>query len=81
MADYDWIKNCGCPLTGGHRPFCTSNPDYEINMIHAKNRSRGFLWTSAGAYQCKRGCGCLVWDIEAHIENVCKEFNPIVGNE
>lgn len=31
-------------------------------------------------YKCRRGCGGLVWDPEAHMKNVCTEFNPIAGN-
>ncbi len=57
----------------------------------AQLRSQGFspVWTGAmvigGPYtrpdhwQCRRGCGTLVWDPEAHMANVCIEWNPRAG--
>lgn len=31
------------------------------------------------AWQCKRGCGTLVWDPATHIENVCRTWEPVAG--
>ena len=33
------------------------------------------------AWECRRGCGMLVWDPEAHIETTCPEWAPRVGDE
>lgn len=78
MADYDWTKDCGCSLTGKHREFCEDNPFYAVNLIHAKYRTQGYRW-NGDAYECRRGCGCLVYDPETHSNNVCLEFNPVAG--
>lgn len=81
MADYDWSRVC-CSATVGfpHDQFCKENPQYELNVLNAKLRTQGFVYVEqARAYQCRRGCGCLVWNTQEHMANVCTEFNPIVG--
>lgn len=57
----------------------------------AKYRSMGFtpVWfadmlggpTKPDAWECRRGCGSVVWDCEAHIETVCPEWAPRVGDD
>lgn len=84
MSNYDWSKPCGCQLMGQHRRLCEDNPAYERNVredkVHAERRIQGFVWdVGSDAWYCRRGCGCVVWDVEAHTKNVCTSFNPVVG--
>ena len=76
MADYDWFPE---------RHEARMKQQAEDNA----NRARGFhpVYMTLGSalnstlvyYQCRRGCGTLVHDIEAHIKNVCPRFEPLVG--
>jgi len=82
MADYDWGKSC-CGQISGHREDCEDHPIYASrNAAARKWRPLGLrLDFNTGYYECRRGCGTLVWDAEAHIKNVCTEFNPVAGDE
>lgn len=78
MADYDWTKPCGCPLMY-HRDTCKEHPDFVYYEEARRVRPLGFVMLKKGLYGCRRGCGCVVWNVDDHIKNVCKEFNPIAG--
>jgi hypothetical protein len=70
MADYDWFDR---------------TDDMERHFNAQRLRGMGFhpVWSTHGVapeyYQCRRGCGTLVWDPEAHMKNVCTIFEPVVG--
>lgn len=71
MADYDWYERCDvCLGRQGHEVWCRWHEHY-------KKFVRGFEWHGkARAFMCMRGCGTLVWDIDAHMENVCRTWDP-----
>lgn len=79
MADYDWGKSC-CGQMFGHTRECYSHPSY-ANRKLAEKYNMTPVWDyndTTGAqrithYLCKSGCGCLVFDPEAHRKNVCPE--------
>ena len=76
MSEDEWRLD-DCPDCGqrlGHDSSCQL---YEASLYTA--RVRGFVPNDSATWICRRGCGTVVWDIEAHIKNVCKEFNPVVG--
>jgi len=80
VADYDWGPDCGCGFMQKHHRLCKDNPDYARNVAHdelvARNEALGFSYNShAKAWDCRRGCGCVVWDVVAHIQNVCTVWN------
>lgn len=84
MADYDWGPACGCGFMQPHRRLCKDNPQYENNVAWdaklARMRSQGFIWSDkVEAWQCRRGCGTYVWNVADHTVNVCRNFNPVVG--
>lgn len=86
MADYDWRKACGCQLMGSHNRLCEDNPNYKRNVAWdaklGRMRSQGFIWDdNAEAWQCRRGCGCLVWNVADHTTNVCTKFEPRAGDD
>jgi hypothetical protein len=72
MADYDWgLRDTAAEMEAHHR-------QYELRAMGFQPIfDNGFLTY----YQCRRGCGTLVWDPETHMENVCREFSPVVGGE
>lgn len=80
MADYDnWNQPC-CGGFPGHEEHCHNHRNYQSYVSKARLRTQGYVWNeNARAYQCRRGCGTLVWDTQAHSKNVCPEFNPVVG--
>ena len=91
MADYDWGPDCGCGFMQPHDRLCASNRNYELNKKIdaeiARERTRGFVYLgdmkgnrTQMIWGCRRGCGCVVWDTDTHIENVCREFNPIAAS-
>jgi len=80
MADYDhWDQPC-CGGFPGHKEHCHNHPHYSAYKNRADKRAQGYVWSlEQQAYRCRRGCGTLVWDTDAHSKNVCTEFKPIVG--
>jgi hypothetical protein len=49
-------------------------------------RAQGFIYLGMAEgtrnqmlWGCRRGCGCVIWDIPTHIKNVCREFHPVAG--
>lgn len=74
MADYDWFDNeitTEASRVGGR---------WRIQGLHPVFKSP----TTMGGqplyidyYQCRRGCGTIVWNPQEHIDNVCREFNPV----
>lgn len=76
MADYDWFPE-------------RREAERKQRIEDGKKRAMGFhpVYMREGSalheklvhYQCRRGCGTLVWDINDHMKNVCREFNPVVG--
>lgn len=79
MADYGYDCCSGPP----HEESCRYHHNYPKWKEHqdslAKLRVQGFVEHTNGVYKCRRGCGTLVWDVEAHIKNVCPTFEPVVG--
>lgn len=69
---------------GPHHRLCEDNPHYEANKAEdellAKMRVLGFVPKQSKLFQCRRGCGTLVWDVEAHIKNVCTTWEPVAGD-
>lgn len=93
MADYDWGPDCGCGFMQPHHRLCENNPNYELNknIDHeiAQARAKGFVYIGTAdtdglgrqqmLWGCRRGCGTVVWHLEDHIKNVCRKFEPVVG--
>ena len=72
MADYDWFADQWQPTPQEKEA--------------AEREKQGFVavWEEASLgrsrhkvkyYRCLRGCGTLVWDLNAHIKNVCPHYN------
>ena len=85
MADY---RNSCCGGFPGHAESCSLSPDHDRYLrIRAHEiakaekielrRIMGFLLIEGDLYACQRGCGCVVWDINTHIENVCTDWTPV----
>lgn len=77
MADYRWGDNCKhC----GRYKFMSDDHAEDCPKHRNAKQFRAILAVGGGftfmpevmAYKCKRGCGTLVWDIESHVQNVCK---------
>lgn len=75
MADYDWfsVSCCTGSTISGHDITCENNPNHSMYR-YAKQHNMTLFWVDGRpvAYKCNRGCGCIIWDIDAHIENVCR---------
>lgn len=72
MADYDWFDR---GPTSNERAANDLRPKGLIAVWDMQRRDH------IKYYLCRRGCGTLVWDPEAHMQNVCRDFNPVVGDD
>lgn len=78
MADYDWFPE----RHEERRQRVHEDRLNRANGFHPVYVRRGDTFSEDLAYyQCRRGCGTLVWDIETHIKNVCPKFEPVVGSD
>lgn len=96
MADYRRGCGCwtthddSCRFSPNYAAFVAAQSIKEkINEEIVRWRSQGFIYLGMSGddgdrrqmlWGCRRGCGTVVWHIEKHIENVCPEFRPVVGN-
>ncbi len=72
MADYDWGDSCCGRFMSQHEEWCLKHPDRAFILRKEALLDFGFVWIKkASAFECRRGCGCLVFDPETHMKNVC----------
>ena len=88
MADYrDFCGECGGQTNfgGQHNPWCSRARD-DVKVAYYAEQTRlaqGFVpfkvTTQFGCYtqvgwKCQRGCGCIVWEPDEHMKNVCTTY-------
>lgn len=76
MADYDWFDRTPteAEIKGSKWRPLGLHPVYQQGK-YTMGGSPLYL----DYFQCRRGCGTLVWDPEAHIKNVCTKWEPVVA--
>lgn len=73
MADYNWFDE---------KKDAYLEDWNKDQQLRAQGFVRAYGLTTEGVtkyYLCRRGCGTVVWDIEAHMKNVCPLWNPVAG--
>lgn len=79
MADYDWFDNeedtTKAEITAAKwRPL-------GLIAVHGPAHTMGGQALYIEHYRCRRGCGTLVWNPQEHIDNVCREWHPVAGQD
>jgi hypothetical protein len=74
MADYDhWDRACCGTFMGPHKDWCKNHPDVTLHQL--ARSVGGFTYDNQlKLFRCRRGCGCVVWDIAAHADVVCRKW-------
>lgn len=81
MADYSgaYERDCDCraSIFSEHQSWCSHNKYYEEYKIAEQNNLRTIFIGDGPdkrfiGYRCANGCGCIIWDVHAHMENVCR---------
>ncbi len=74
---------CNSSTFGPHEESCRQSP-YHYTWALAQElggfalvykHTTGRTQRAVKYIRCLRGCGCLVWDMRAHVENVCTTWD------
>lgn len=85
MADYSgyyehygpWKYEC-CKSDLYHNAECEDHPVHgernkAIRNLRELRESWGFKHMEGDLWACTNGCGTVVWDLESHKKNVCRD--------
>ena len=75
MADYDWFDRSPTEAKKSGEKWRVQG----LHPVYADAHTMGGQPLYIDHYECRRGCGCLVWNPTEHVKNVCTEFNPVAG--
>lgn len=78
MADYDWFDHETPTKAKELGEYWRAQG---LHPVYKDAHTMGGQPLYLDHYNCRRGCGCKVWNPQEHITNVCREWNPVVGKD